>query len=161
MAASRVWSGSSPREKQFILIFNGKSWFCSWVELEKSCGLHCEQLLWFSFLYSYHLVYGRKKPAFPPSLTIPLFLQTTSQVLVMRINLPCAHLVLCCQLSFVSFSLLRAEMTPQLCGLPGNHPGHVLESLVMVRSHPAKSSSSSSKALDPQSAWLQCGSCGH
>lgn len=52
-------SGCSPKAKEYIIVFNGKSCFCTLVEMEKSCGLQCEQLLWFSFIYSYHLVYGR------------------------------------------------------------------------------------------------------
>lgn len=55
-------SGCGPRAMEYILLFNGKSWFCTLVEMEKkSCGFRCEPLLWFSFPYSYCLVYGRKK----------------------------------------------------------------------------------------------------
>lgn len=155
MAASRVWSGSSPRAKEFILIFNRKSWFCTRVELEESCGFHREQLLWFSFLYSYHLVYGRKKTCFS-SQSDNYFVPSNHFPGVSDENKPSlCTLVLWCQLGFVSFPLVRAEVTPQLWW-PSWEPPRAcpccMESLVMVRSHPAESSSSSSKALDPQSA---------
>lgn len=123
MAASRVWSGSSPRAKEFILIFNGKSWFCTRVELEESCGFHREQLLWFSFLYSYHLVYGRKKTCFS-SQSDNYFVPPNHFPGVSDENKPSlCTLVLWCQLGFVSFPLVRAEVTPSCGGLPGNHPG--------------------------------------
>lgn len=49
-------SGCRLRAKERILIFNGKSRFRTLVEMEKSYGLQCEQLLWFSFLYSCHFI---------------------------------------------------------------------------------------------------------
>lgn len=66
MAASRVWSGCSPREKEFILIFNGKSWFGMLVELEESCGLHCEQLCGLVFFTAIILFMRGKNLLFLP-----------------------------------------------------------------------------------------------
>lgn len=127
-------SGCGPRAMEYILLFNGKSWFCTLVEMEKkSCGFQCEPLLWFSFPYSYRLVYGRKKThACPPSLKITLFLQTTSQVLAMRINLPCVRWV-SCQLYSVSVPMKRCSSWG---GMSKDHPPCV-GSLVVLSAWPA------------------------
>lgn len=77
--------------------------------MEKSYGLQREHLLWFSFLELSCLWEGKKTTAvFPPGLKINLFLQTTSQVLAVRINLHCVPWS-SSQLCFVSSPLIRAE----------------------------------------------------